>query len=497
MISQKEWIMIHTLYDSGVPKSQIARRLGIDRKTVDKALSNSRAPEYQRVDAPSKLDSYRDHIRTRLNKYPDLLASALFQEIHRQGYDGSYDLVKRFVRQIRPPKPVDLTVRFETAPGEQAQVDWADFGRPIINGEPVHLYCFAFTLGFSRALYLEFTTGQDLVTFARCHLNALRSIDGIPEEILYDNVKTVVLSRAGNRAEWNPKFLDFARYYGFMPTLCEPGRAQTKGKIERIIGYIRHSFFRGLEFSSLEELNAKALWWASNIANKRIHRTTGIAPEERLKEEQLALKALPERDYALEVVEPQRSSKDCLVRWGSNKYSVPSDKGGRDVLLRVTRQNVVVEYQGKIIANHEMSRGCGQTIIDPRHRQGLKRVAYSSANKSVRQAFLERFPECAAFLEGVQRSKMANAKYHLAQVLALAEEFPVDIVAEAIKRAIGFGAFESKYVRRIVRSGAALELYRAGTPKPVRPASVAPELARVNVQARPLSEYERFQGRGV
>lgn len=252
--------MIHTLYEAGMRKSQIARKLSIDRKTVDKALSQGQVPEYHRPAVPSKLDPYHNHIKVRLAKYPNLLASVLFQEVQQQGYNGSYDLVKRFVKQVRPPSPFPYTVRFETAPGEQAQVDWADFGRRAIGQETVHLYCFACTLGFSRALYLEFTTSQDLVTFAQCHINALRFFSGTPEEVLYDNVKTVVLSRTGNRAEWNQKFLDFARYYGFVPTLCEPGRKETKGKIERVIGYIRGSFFRGLEFSSLEELNAKA-WW--------------------------------------------------------------------------------------------------------------------------------------------------------------------------------------------------------------------------------------------
>lgn len=231
----------------------------------------------------------------------------------------------------------------------------------------------------------------------------------------------------------------------------------------------------------------------SNIANKRIHRTTNAVPEERLLEERPALKALPEKDYALEVVVAGRSRRDCLVRWGSNCYSVPLDKGGRDVLLRVNSPDLVVEHQGVVIAKHLVSRGSGQTIIDPRHRVGIRRPAYTSADKSVRQAFLERFPEGVAFLEGVQRSKAANAKYHLAQVLALAEEFSSETVAAAIQRASRYGAFEAKYVRNIVRGGAALSLSRPAAP-PVRPAPVAPELARVSVQARPLAEYERFQG---
>lgn len=290
--------MIKLLHKQGVPKSRIAVELGVDRKTVDRALAEEKTKEYQRCPAVSKLDPYKEHIEERLAKY-DLTATKLFQEIKELGYTGSYDTVKRYVREIRPPRSKEAFVRFETEPGEQAQVDWSSFGLIRHQGQMKKLYCFSLLFCYSRFLYIEFTVSQSLQTLLQCHINGFNFTGGLTRTILYDNMKSVVLSREGRHIKWNPRFLDFANFYGFTPSLCTPYRKETKGKVEKSISYVRQNFFHGLEFTDLEDLNARALAWLTQTANIRIHRATLEVPAERLSKE--GLQPLPQQQYLLDL----------------------------------------------------------------------------------------------------------------------------------------------------------------------------------------------------
>jgi transposase len=203
VVSIKEWIMIKALVEGGVPKARIAEELGLDRKTVARHAVDAEPHKYSRAAVPSVLDPYKEYIRQRLATY-DLTAMKLFAEIHKQGYAGSYPVVQRFVKAIRPLKPKPAFVRFETAPGQQAQVDWSPFGRITYLGQSRPLSCFALVLAYSRLLYIEFTVSEDLATLAQCHLNAFRYVGGVPREILYDQMKTVVLA-------WSPEHIECPR----------------------------------------------------------------------------------------------------------------------------------------------------------------------------------------------------------------------------------------------------------------------------------------------
>lgn len=227
------------------------------------------------------MDPYKPYIQERLAKY-DLTATRLFREIKAQGYNGSYETVKRYVATLKEERPRRAYVRFETEPGEQAQVDRSYFGKVRWGERELPLWCFSMVLGYSRALYVEFTTRCDLASFIRAHVNAFRYFGGVTATVLYDNLKSVVLFRDGDNLQWNQQFLTFSRAYGFKPILCTPGHAEGKGKVERPFRYIRHDFFLGTEFSDLGELNQKARRWLDEVANLRVHRTTGAVPFERL-----------------------------------------------------------------------------------------------------------------------------------------------------------------------------------------------------------------------
>jgi transposase len=371
-ISTKEWIMLKALLEEGVPQTRIADQLGIDRKTVARHAEDAELPPHPRSPRGSLLDPFKPHIQQRLAKY-DLTAMKLFAEIGAQGYHGSYPVVQRYVHGIRPPKVQLACVRFETPPGQQAQADWSPFGRIHHLGQSRKLSCFALVLGYSRVLYGEFTISEDLPTLVQCHLNAFRYIGGIPREILYDHMKTVVLEWHRERIDWNPQFADFAKTFGFERRLCRPRRAQTKGKIERPFGYIQESFFAGLDLEqlTLDDLNAQFRQWLDHTANTRVHRTTQCVPFDRLKEEHLL--PLPDRTYLVELVETRKSHKDCHLEYQGNRYSVPYQYARRELTVRAQGDQLRIFDGETLIATHTLSHQKHQMITDPAHFSGLLR----------------------------------------------------------------------------------------------------------------------------
>jgi len=223
MLKMEEFLVIRDLYNQGLNKSQIARRTGYDRKTVRKYTSAKYVPRAQtRRSKASKLDSYREYIQNRLSEYP-LSAARIHREIQEQGFTGGYTIVKEYVRKIRPTGGTPAVLRYETNPGVQAQVDWGECDRIEVDGQPRRLYCFSMILGYSRMRYMEFTLSNDVYTLIQCHLHAFEYFRGYTSEILYDNIKQVILKRAIKPKEhtWNPKFEDFFTHYGFIPRLCK------------------------------------------------------------------------------------------------------------------------------------------------------------------------------------------------------------------------------------------------------------------------------------
>lgn len=374
--------MIKHLKPPGLSIRAIARQLDIDRNTVRRALRREGLPHYTRTTRRvSKLEPYKPYLERRLGECPELTAVRLYQEIQAQGYPGRCAILRDFVRPLRQEhrRLGQLTVRFETAPGEQGQVDWGHFGMIDQQGRRCPLYGFVMVLGYSRVLFVHFTTTPRLETFLRCHLRAFEAFGGYPREILYDNAKTVVLARpdlradaAGQAPHWHPKCLDCAGYYGCTPRLCRPYRARPKGKVERMIRSGRESFFTGCHFADLEDLNRQAALWGETVANARVHATTGEVPAVRLhREVLLPLSGRPLYDTS--VVVPRRVSWECLVAYEGNHYAVPYPYGGRPVLLRVRQEPAVLEIWAEetCLAVHSLRSGQGHQSLHPDHLSGL------------------------------------------------------------------------------------------------------------------------------
>lgn len=329
------WMEIRNERKKGLSYTEIARKHHIDPRTAKKYAESDVRPVYTlTAPKPSKLDPYKHLIDMWLEEAP-YSAVRIHEKLMEQGCDCKYTIVRQYVATRKAALNEKATVRFETMPGLQGQVDWGFFEnyKVLENGESRKLYCFLMVLGYSGMRYIEFVTDMSTTTLIKCHINAFRYFDGYPEEILYDNMKQVVVKRMlkQSESELNKQFEDFAGFYGFKPILCRPYRGQTKGKVERTVRYVRENFMVGITYHSLADLNSQAHAWCNKI-NARIHGTTNERPIDRLADEKL----LPlKREYIIDRINLRRVEKDCLISYAGNKYSVPAEYVGRDVTVIV------------------------------------------------------------------------------------------------------------------------------------------------------------------
>ncbi|VVB84816.1 Integrase core domain protein [uncultured archaeon] len=363
--------MIRDLHAQGLNITEISNKTGFDRKTVRKYLNLTTIPEPKhRAKRVSKLDNYKNYIIKKLQEGP-FTAVRLFREIQEMGFTGKITIVSDFVTKVRPEPRLSATLRYETKPGVQAQVDWSEFGKVEIDGKMQKLYCFNMILGFSRMRYIEFTLSIDVYSLIKCHVNAFRYFGGYTKEILYDNMKQVVITRAlkSTDSEWNTKFEDFFKQYGFIPRLCRPYRPRTKGKIENTVAYVRRDFFLGGSFSSVTDINTQAITWLKKV-NSSVHGTTHEIPLDRLKAEELKpTDGVPE--YLVIREEKRTISRDCFISYIGNQYSVPYRFAGREATLAIFNGKFSVIVGGETVCEHEILAGSGRISRVKEHFKGL------------------------------------------------------------------------------------------------------------------------------
>lgn len=301
-------VRFRRLLQEGMNKTAISRELAIGRRTATRWAAADRAGDGEaltygpRPAVLSLLDPYKEIVRVRLSAYPDLSAVRVFRELQESGYRGGYDQVKRYVRSVRPRPAPEPVVRFETAPGHQGQVDFAEFGLPWGKRHALLV-----VLGFSRLLWFQFYERQTMGVLMRGLEAAFRYFGGVPAELLFDQMKAVIIEdRRASAGELlrNAEFERFAAHHGFKIRACRPYRARTKGKVERPVSYIRRGFFYAREFVSDADLNEKALGWMEGVANARLHGTLKAVPRERFERERWLLKPWVGRPYSGVVPRP-------------------------------------------------------------------------------------------------------------------------------------------------------------------------------------------------
>ncbi len=303
-----EWetrMLLRHYLEQGISKAELSRRFGVSRRTINRwiesgqlglDLSSGVARYSPRPRAPHKLDPYKELIVVRLEEFPKLSAKRLFDEVRAAGYEGGYSRVRDYVREVRPREPQEPVVRFETPAGHQGQVDFGRFRLPW-----GIRHALLVVLGYSRLLWLRFYSRQTMPVLFEGLESAFDRFGGVPRELLFDQMRTVVVSddrSSGGGLVVNAEFLRFAAHWGFVPRSCRPYRAQTKGKVERPIRYVRGSFFYGRTFVNDADLNEQADRWAEGTANVRLHGTTRERPLDRFeRDERQTLRPLALQPY--------------------------------------------------------------------------------------------------------------------------------------------------------------------------------------------------------
>ena len=338
----ESWMDIRSDRQKGMSYVEPGKKYHMDPRTAKRYVQPPQKPEYTLTQPkPTKLDAYKQQIDQWLEEAP-YSAVRILEKLQEQGFDGKYSIVKEYVRGKKMDLDEKATVRFETMPGKQGQMDWGFFEDHLVyeDGKWKKLYCFLMILGYSRMRYIEFVTDMSTNTLIRCRQNAFRYFGGYPEEILYDNMKQVVSKRLLKQEDstLNRQFEDFAGFYGFKPILCRPYRGQTKGKVERTVQFVRDNFMVGIKYENLPDLNGQAQAWCNKV-NGKVHATTNEIPFERLKSERL---------------NPLR-----------REYI------GKDVAVVALESMLAAYYEGKQIALHRISYQKKDMVVNPQHYRRL------------------------------------------------------------------------------------------------------------------------------
>ncbi|MBA3916358.1 MAG: IS21 family transposase [Acidobacteriales bacterium] len=381
---------IEELKREGLSIQRISELTGYDRKTIRKYLVNPEGmPVYgPRTAAAGKLEPFKGYLKERLQAGV-WNAQVLLREIRGRNYTGGCTILKDWLQPQRQSAGAMAVRRFETPPGKQAQVDWGHLGGLLEDGKERQLWAFTMTLGYSRRMLAEAATDQKLGTLLKMHEAAFQQWEGVPQEILYDRMKTV-WTGTNERGEivWNTVFLDFARYWGFTPRLCRPYRAQTKGKVESGVKYVRRNFLCGLqgrEPGSLTDLNAQLREWVAVVANQRVHGTTREQISIRWEGERLNLQPVNGRlPYSYADDELRKVARDAYVSWQGSRYSVPWKYAGKEVWVQESGGAVEVRYGAELVAVHTQALRRHQVITRREHHEGIP-LGISSGGKTLIQ----------------------------------------------------------------------------------------------------------------
>jgi len=373
VVAQERWEEMHRLKAAGMTVSGVARATGLDRKTVRRCLRQVRWQAYRR---PAKREALlAPHRGWLLERAAQVGYSAriLYQELcSERGFEGGYGTVRDAVRPLRlETTAAALTqCRFETEPGEQAQADWGQV-RVLFGSQIAEVHIFVMTLGYSRRGWAEGYEHERMESLLAAHEHGFEHFGGVTREILYDRMRTVIQGERDGSKRWNPTFAAFAQHWGFEPRVCRPYRAQTKGKVESGVKYVKRNFLPGREFRDLEDFNAQLAAWQAEVADRRIHGTTHEPPIERFAREANALTPLADRaGFLAAMPRPRVVAEDWLVSIDTNRYSVPWRLIGATVEVFQVGGHWQIRHRGVVVAEHAMLPGRHQLSVNPEHGPG-------------------------------------------------------------------------------------------------------------------------------
>ena len=448
MVDYETYSRIKQYQQEGLKAGQIALKLDLDQRTVAAWMAATHFRQRKQGSTHSKLDPYKDAIIRLLETHP-YSATQIHQRLQEDGYEGSYSLVKQYVRKVRPKrKPAFLTLAF--AAGECAQVDWGIYKTIEVGNTRRKLNFFVMVLCHSRMMYVAFTLSQSMEHFLACHQQAFEYFGGVPESIMIDNLKTGVLSRpTGQDIVFNPKYQDFAHHYGFTIKACGVRKGNEKGRVENGVGYVKKNFLNGLELNHFDALNPAIARWLDEIANVRIHGETRKRPVDCLPEDVQAMHAVNPNPYDIARIETARSTKLFRVSLDTNRYSVPAEYASAPLSLKIYPQRVCIYHQDKLIARHVRSFARHQDFEDPDHPKELLAQRRRSEEQKLFQRFVALSTKAGDYYQQLQHKRL-NARVHVRKIVGLSEIYGIEATARAMEDAFTYDAFSSEYIANLL-----------------------------------------------
>lgn len=414
----------------------------------------------------------------------------VLEEIRALGYRGGYSILKQFVRSVRPKSRRRPHLRFETDPGEQGQVDLSPYEQ-LIGNALTAVVCFSMVFGYSRWQYIRFFLHADARAVCHGHALAFEEAGGAPQEILYDRMKQVVIERHRHRVVMHPLFEAMRVHYGgFRAVPLAPGYKEGKGKVENPFRYVEGNFLPRVRqgVRDIAELNERAAAWLRDIARPREHGTTHELPADRMDQERPRLKPLPARRFEAAEVVDRVIGDDFCVAWESNRYSLPPRLEG-SACLRVLEGILEIEVGGKVVARHAVRDTKHRRYVLPEHEAEFR--ARSTSRHVLGEQFLRIGPAARDFADGLITDHGGAAGYHMSRILGLCERVGTPRVAEALRHAVRYGAFDFNAVARIIE-GKTDQPQSAAAPTGPLPTQIVEFLRGAGDHQRPIKAYAQL-----
>jgi transposase len=364
--SALEWAQVRALAADGISQREIARRLGINRRTVVRLSASDEPPRYRRTPTGSQLDPLEPVLRRLLEEWPQIKAPRLTEILREEyGYTGSVRLVQAHLQRLRP-RAVRPAQRTGYRPGQVLQLDWAEMPtRPRLAGRERRVYALVASLPYSGAQTVFFSFDLTLESFLEGHVRALEWLGGVPRECVYDNLRSVVARREGDEVIWGSRFLHLRGHYGFHAHPCTPATPREKGAVEAAVRYLKSGFWPARRFRSLTELDEQYADWRDHVCNRRLHATRRVRVDERLAEEPAALRPLPPARFDWSGHRTGRVPLDGYLRHGGCFYRAPARLVHERVELRFDRDQVWITHRGAEVARYQRSYEQGLWLPPP------------------------------------------------------------------------------------------------------------------------------------
>jgi len=447
------WAEIRRLYEiERLSQAAISRQLGCCHKTVSKALKMAEPPSQIVSSGTSKLDPFQPQIDQLIDRYPDLSAVRVLEEIAKgeDGYQGGITLVRDYLRTIRPARGrVYHEVFYD--PGEAVQVDWGECHRLRIGNTSRRVSVLVAVLCFSRLCYIEFSLAERKEDFYRCVVNALKFFGGVSRKIIFDNLKAAVLSGSGKYACFHPEFLELCGHFHLQPVACARRDPESKGMVETNVRYVKQNALAGRddELTCWVDYGRLAEYWREQVANVRIHETTRERPVDRFKKEQPQLHALPPSPFDTDEVVSAKVNSHAHVRFDSNRYSVPPRLVRKTVLVRADPDGVRVFHRGAEVARHARCFERRQLICLDEHLLEAKTLRRRQAKAAMEEDF-DRLGEAAQTFHLKLLSRPVKPQVHLRRLIKLAQLYGREEVLAAIEQANQYETYDAQYVEAIL-----------------------------------------------